>query len=148
MKKSGNSAETNVNNCERKSSVLAGGFLLIYALRKFSPKSLIFGAIGAAFIHRGITGKCPLYTALDLSTAKVAPKKALAVTPRVNGAGKPAASPKAKAAGRTVKKKKATPLSELTKEQLYRKAQELDYPGRSRMTKAELVKALKKGGVI
>ncbi len=144
MKKSKDSAKTNVNNCERKGSVLAGGFLLIYALKKFSLKSFVYVAISAAFIHRGLTGKCPLYTALDLSTAETVREKVPAVSPPAGKRSQPAAPVKSRLAGKTVKKKKTPAFDDWTKEQLYRKAQELDIPGRSRMSKAELVKALKK----
>jgi hypothetical protein len=39
--------------------------------------------------------------------------------------------------------KAATPLDELTKEELYRRAQDADIPGRSEMSKDELVRALR-----
>jgi uncharacterized membrane protein YccC len=39
---------------------------------------------------------------------------------------------------------KRSPLNELTKEELYRQAQEAEIPGRSEMSKDELVRALQR----
>jgi DNA end-binding protein Ku len=43
-----------------------------------------------------------------------------------------------------VRDKFMPPLDELTKEELYRRAQDADIPGRSEMSKDELVRALQK----
>lgn len=56
----------NVGNIERVGSLLAGGALVAYALRKRSVGPVALGAIGASLIARGATGFCPAYNALGI----------------------------------------------------------------------------------
>ena len=41
---------------------------------------------------------------------------------------------------------RGTPLEEMTRDELYERAKEIDLPGRSEMTKEELVEALRRAG--
>ena len=62
-------AEGNVGQTERLISGLVGGGLLLRgALRPLSPTSGIAGLIGIALVYRSLTGHCPAYTALGIST--------------------------------------------------------------------------------
>ena len=57
----------NVGDVERWFSVIGGGMLALYGLRRsLGPLALIAG--GGALIYRGLTGHCAVYEALQLST--------------------------------------------------------------------------------
>jgi uncharacterized membrane protein len=63
------SGKVNVGEKERWASVLGGGALVLYALKKRSWPSLALALLGGAFIYRGTTGHCPAYQALKLNRA-------------------------------------------------------------------------------
>ena len=56
----------NVGPVERWISVLAGGALVAYGLRQRSWSGWSLAATGAAMLHRGTTGHCMVYAALDV----------------------------------------------------------------------------------
>ena len=60
----------NVGKTERNISLAAGALLGLAGLSKpFSVRGLIELGVGAALIHRGLSGNCALYSALGMSTA-------------------------------------------------------------------------------
>jgi uncharacterized membrane protein len=59
----------NVSRSERWLSALAGLGLAALAFRRRSLPGMTAGALGAALIERGLTGRCPLYRAMRLSSA-------------------------------------------------------------------------------
>lgn len=64
--------EKNVATIERWASLIGGGAVLAYALRREprpSPLTVALVLGGAELLFRGATGHCPLYEALGLSTA-------------------------------------------------------------------------------
>ena len=64
-------AETrNVSSLEGGLSVAAGVLFVVSAVFPRSLKQLFYLGIGAALLHRGMTGKCNVYVALDIDTAK------------------------------------------------------------------------------
>lgn len=63
--------EINVNNQERALSAMGGIALLAYAVQRRSlVPSLLSGLAGVEMLYRGVTGHCPVYDALNISTAK------------------------------------------------------------------------------
>ena len=60
----------NVSDQERKASLIAGLGSLIFALRRGGLSGLAMGALGGMLSYRGVTGHCPVYTAMGKSTAK------------------------------------------------------------------------------
>jgi uncharacterized membrane protein len=61
----------NVGRTERELSVVAGGVLALLALRRpLSLRGLALGGLGAAMIQRGVTGHCPVYTAMGIHTSE------------------------------------------------------------------------------
>ncbi|MFP5385576.1 MAG: DUF2892 domain-containing protein [Bacteriovoracia bacterium] len=56
----------NVNKYERALRFIGGAALVAYAIKKDNPY-LLFGAVPMA---TGLTGSCPLYQAVDVSTRK------------------------------------------------------------------------------
>jgi uncharacterized membrane protein len=64
------STKINVNNAERLSSVLLGSALVSFGVvRRSGPLSLASIAGGAPLLWRGLTGNCPVYSALDINSA-------------------------------------------------------------------------------
>lgn len=61
------SLEINVGLTERSLSLLGGGALLLYGLRRGKLSAMLGGG---ALLYRGATGFCPLYYALDAETNK------------------------------------------------------------------------------
>jgi hypothetical protein len=64
--------EKNVGNIERWASLLGGGAIAAYALRRERRLSPLGGALAlgaAALLFRGATGHCPVYGPLGLNTA-------------------------------------------------------------------------------
>lgn len=59
----------NVNGVERTLSVVAGGALAAYALRRKDLTGLVVGLVGGALLERGVTGHCPAYAAFGVSSA-------------------------------------------------------------------------------
>jgi hypothetical protein len=64
--------EKNVGNIERWASLLGGGAIAAYALRRERRLSPLAGALAlgaATLLFRGATGHCPVYGPLGLNTA-------------------------------------------------------------------------------
>ncbi|HYG65060.1 MAG TPA: DUF2892 domain-containing protein [Thermoanaerobaculia bacterium] len=68
--------QANVGTTERWGSLLGGGALLAYAMRRGwrSPLSAALGLGAATLMFRGATGHCPLYSALGRNTAESGPE--------------------------------------------------------------------------
>lgn len=62
--------ETNVGNMERVASVAGGVALALYGIRRRDAVGGVLGLVGAMMLHRGATGHCMVYNALDVSTAE------------------------------------------------------------------------------
>ena len=60
----------NVGNVERWLSMLGGGMLAAYALKRRGPTGAAAAVAGAALLYRGATGHCDVYGALGVSTAR------------------------------------------------------------------------------
>lgn len=60
---------TNVANGERIASVAAGSALAALGIARRSIPGALVAGLGAALIHRGVTGYCRAYKALDIDTA-------------------------------------------------------------------------------
>lgn len=58
----------NVSSLERLISLMAGGSLVTYGLRRFSVRGIVMALIGAELIRRGITGRDYIYQLLDINT--------------------------------------------------------------------------------
>lgn len=61
---------TNVGEVERIASAMGGGALAFYGLSRASLGGLALAALGGALAYRGVTGHCPVYQALGISTAE------------------------------------------------------------------------------
>lgn len=59
----------NINESERLISLLGGAGAVIYGLTRRSPLSLGFALAGGVLLYRGLTGHCPVFEALGISTA-------------------------------------------------------------------------------
>jgi len=69
---------TNLSSPERWVSLVAGGAVAVFGLTEKQP-SLLTTAIGGYLIYRGLSGNCPAYQALHVSTAdSTAPNTAVA----------------------------------------------------------------------
>jgi uncharacterized membrane protein len=58
----------NVGDTERWLSLLGGGLLALYMLRRSLGTVVLLGGAGA-LLYRGLKGQCPLYQTMGLSTA-------------------------------------------------------------------------------
>ena len=58
----------NVAQPERIASVTVGAALIAYGLKRRDAAGVLSALIGGAFLHRGTTGNCPVYSALGVST--------------------------------------------------------------------------------
>jgi uncharacterized membrane protein len=63
----------NVGSMERWLSVLGGGTLALYGLRRGTLGGLAAAVAGGSLVYRGLSGHCPLYSALGLRTARRGP---------------------------------------------------------------------------
>jgi uncharacterized membrane protein len=63
------SGEINVGLAERLASMIAGGLLVGWGIRKRSAAGLAGAAVGADLIYRGLRGHCNMYGALGVNTA-------------------------------------------------------------------------------
>lgn len=61
--------ETNVGSVERVLSVLGGGALALYGLRRRGVPGTLAGLAGAMLVERGATGHCMVFESLGLDTA-------------------------------------------------------------------------------
>ena len=59
----------NVHDLERAASVIVGAGFALYALKGLSLRRAPAAVLGAALVHRGVTGYCPTYQALGVNTA-------------------------------------------------------------------------------
>jgi uncharacterized membrane protein len=59
----------NVSPAERWISAIGGGALTVAGVRKRSPGGIALAFLGGALIRRGVTGRCPVYTALGMRTS-------------------------------------------------------------------------------
>ena len=66
----------NVGRTERLISMVAGGVLAGYAMRRRSTLGGAAAIAGAALLHRGATGHCSLYQAAGINRASAAEKRA------------------------------------------------------------------------
>ena len=64
------SSPINIGAAERWLSVIAGGALAAFALRRRSPAGGAAAMAGAVLLHRGATGHCNVYQALGLNRSK------------------------------------------------------------------------------
>ena len=60
----------NLGEPERYVSILGGLGLILLGLSRRGSSGVLFGALGAALIQRGVTGQCALYQSLGVSSAK------------------------------------------------------------------------------
>jgi uncharacterized membrane protein len=65
----------NVGNIERWLSLLGGGLLALYTLRRSLGTVVLLGGAGA-LLYRGLKGQCPLYQTMGLSTVEHDPRSA------------------------------------------------------------------------
>src|SRR5215510_16124427 len=65
----------NVGDIERWLSLLGGGLLALYTLRRSLGTVVLLGGAGA-LLYRGLKGQCPLYQTMGLSTATNDPRPA------------------------------------------------------------------------
>ena len=60
----------NVANPERVGSVALGAALIAYGLRRRDAGGVVAAIVGGAFVQRGATGRCAVYSALGVSTGE------------------------------------------------------------------------------
>lgn len=70
-------ADVNVGKGERLASLLGGAGLAVLGARQKGIGGALLGLAGAALLHRGATGHCYVYQALDLDTASRTPARGL-----------------------------------------------------------------------
>ena len=58
----------NVSDAERMASTIGGGALVAYGLQTRSWRGAALAALGGAMAYRGLTGHCPMYQALGITT--------------------------------------------------------------------------------
>ena len=61
--------KVNVGKAERVASAIGGGALALYGLRRRDLPGAALAVIGGILAYRGTSGHCPVYGALDMSTA-------------------------------------------------------------------------------
>lgn len=64
-------ASRNVADTERLVSVAAGAILAVLGLGRRSPAGALVAGIGGGLLLRGASGRCPMYGALGIDTARV-----------------------------------------------------------------------------
>jgi uncharacterized membrane protein len=62
----------NVGEMERLASIAGGAALALLGLERRTLGGLVVAAVGGALVARGVTGKCGLYKALGITSAKPA----------------------------------------------------------------------------
>jgi uncharacterized membrane protein len=60
----------NVHNVERLGSVLLGGALAAFGIKRGSLPGLLLAAVGGGLVYRGVSGHCTVYGQLGINTAK------------------------------------------------------------------------------
>jgi uncharacterized membrane protein len=73
----------NVGYYERVASVVGGPLLTLYGLSRGRAGGAVLAAAGGVLLYRGLTGRCPVYGALGLSSAPVLQSGPLRVEKRV-----------------------------------------------------------------
>lgn len=63
----------NVATLERLLSVVGGGALAIAGIRRRGASGSALAVLGGALVHRGLTGRCPVYGSLGISTRSEVP---------------------------------------------------------------------------
>ena len=71
-------ADVNVGKGERIASLLGGAGLAVLGARQKGIGGALLGLAGAALLHRGATGHCYVYQAMEMDTASGAPERGLA----------------------------------------------------------------------
>lgn len=66
----GSTPDINVHQTERVASALLGGALVTMGLRRRSMGGAAMAALGANLLYRGVRGRCQIYRALGVNTAK------------------------------------------------------------------------------
>src|SRR5436309_683720 len=61
--------QMNVGQLERVASVMIGSLLVARGIKQLSLMGLGVAGLGAALVQRGATGKCPVYKALNVTSA-------------------------------------------------------------------------------
>ena len=64
--------ERNVHDMERVASGLGGAVLAAYGLKRGGGAGAVLGILGAALLHRGVTGHCYVYESMGISTSEPA----------------------------------------------------------------------------
>jgi uncharacterized membrane protein len=64
---------TNVGEVERWLSLVGGGALALYGLRRGTLGGIAAAIAGGSLVYRALSGHCPLYASLGLSTARRGP---------------------------------------------------------------------------
>ena len=64
---------TNVSEPERWLSAIGGSALAVYGLERGTLGGLALAAVGGSLVYRGLTGHCPCYASLGVSTAEPKP---------------------------------------------------------------------------
>jgi len=82
-------SRVNVGSLERVLSVLGGGALALYGLRR-SLTPLLFMLGGGALMYRGLSGHCPAYEAMGVDTASQDPERGITLEATIT-VNKPAA---------------------------------------------------------
>jgi uncharacterized membrane protein len=70
-------AEVNVGKGERLASLVGGAGLAVLGARRKGIGGALLGLAGAALVHRGATGHCFVYGALEMDTAEGSPARGL-----------------------------------------------------------------------
>lgn len=66
----GRGMSVNIGEVERWASAIGGGALAIYGATRGSLGGIAIALVGAALVHRGATGHCNLYEAMNINTAE------------------------------------------------------------------------------
>lgn len=79
--------EVNVGRTERLVSTLGGGALALAGARRRGVPGALLATLGAALLHRGVTGHCHLYSAVGADTSRGAADEAPDTIPVVDDGG-------------------------------------------------------------
>src|SRR5215212_1286046 len=63
----------NINSAERWMSMIGGSLIALYGLRRRDVPGTAAALLGAALVHRGMTGHCVVYDALGVDTSREGP---------------------------------------------------------------------------
>jgi uncharacterized membrane protein len=68
FRKDGGASDINVAYPERMASVIGGPLLALYGLTRGTPVGFGLALLGGELLYRGLTGHCPIYAMLGVST--------------------------------------------------------------------------------